>query len=58
MEGKNNLKELHSLAQIMDYEDWRAEISYRLTRDLKRVNNDVILEKLVEKYWLKIGMGL
>ena len=40
---KNDLKELHRLANVMDYEDWREEIQYRLTGKLKRVKNDVII---------------
>ena len=43
---KNDLKELHRLAKLMDYEDWRMEIQYRLTGSLNRIKNKELINKL------------
>ncbi len=43
---KNTLKEFYKIAQIMSYEDWRKEISYRLTGKFERITNKEIVKKL------------
>lgn len=46
---KNTLKEIYKLANIMSYEDWREEISFRLKKKLRYYKTSEILKELNDK---------
>jgi hypothetical protein len=46
---RNTLKEIYQLANIMSYEDWREEISYRIKKKLRYYKTSEILKDLNDK---------